>query len=134
MSRYCLDTSAYSHFKRGHEPIVELIDGADWLGVPSVVIGELWHGFLSGRHQRRNADELREFLADPLVEELVVDAAVGRIYAEILRGLRAAGTPLPANDIWVAATAARAGATVLTYDRHFEAMQRVGSLVLTPDI
>lgn len=65
------------------------------------------------------------------VEELVVDREVGRIYAEILRGLLAAGTPLPANDIWVAATAARAGATVLTYDRHFEAVQRVGSLILS---
>ncbi len=131
MSRYCLDTSAYSQFKRGDERVVEIIDGADWLGMPSVVIGELWAGFLGGRHERRNSEELREFLADPLVEELVVDREVGRIYAEILRALRAAGTPLPANDIWIAATAARAGATLVTYDRHFESVQRVGSLILT---
>lgn len=130
MSRYCLDTSTYSHFKRGHAEAVEIVDGADWLGLPSVVIGELWYGFLGGRHQRRNAAELSEFLANPVVEELVVDREVGRTYAEILRSLRAAGTPLPANDIWVAATAARAGATVVTYDSHFEAIQRVGCWIL----
>jgi predicted nucleic acid-binding protein len=111
---------------------VEIIDGADWLGLPSVVIGELWVGFLGGKRPRRNSEELGEFLADPVVEELVVDREVGRIFAEILRGLRVAGTPLPANDIWVAATAARAGATILTYDSHFEAIRRVGSMILEP--
>jgi predicted nucleic acid-binding protein len=111
---------------------VEIIDGADWLGLPSGVIGELWVGFLGGKRPRRNSEELGEFLADPVVEELVVDREVGRIFAEILRGLRVAGTPLPANDIWVAATAARAGATILTYDSHFEAIRRVGSMILEP--
>ncbi len=132
MSRYCLDTSAYSQFKRGDEQIVEVVDGADWLGLPSVVIGELWVGFLGGRHRQRNSNELRDFLANPVVEELVVNREVARIYAEIVRNLRAAGTPLPANDIWVAAAAARAGATVLTYDSHFEAIRRTGSLILRP--
>lgn len=132
MSRYCLDTSAYSHFKRGDEQVVELVDGAEWLGLPAVVIGELWVGFLGGSHRQKNAAELRDFLANPVVEELVVDREVARIYAEILHALRAAGTPLPANDLWVAASAARAGATVVTYDSHFRAIQRAGSLVLRP--
>ena len=131
MSRYCLDTSAYSQFKRGDQQIVEIIDGAEWLGLPSVVIGELWVGFLGGRQRRRNAEELLDFLGSPVVEELPVDREVAQIYAEIVRALRAAGTPLPANDIWVAASAARAGAAVVTYDRHFGAIQRTGSLVLT---
>ena len=130
MSRYCLDTSAYSHFKRGDDRIVEIVDGSDWLGLPSVVLGELWVGFLGGRHRQRNTEELHEFLASPIVEELVVDHEVAQIFAEIVQSLRAAGTPLPVNDIWVAATAARAGATMVTYDRHFEAIQRVGSLIL----
>lgn len=61
----------------------------------------------------------------------MVDYEVTRHYAEIVADLRAAGTPLPTNDIWIAATAARSGALVLTYDRHFEAMARVGSVVLS---
>jgi tRNA(fMet)-specific endonuclease VapC len=130
VSRYCLDTSAYSHFKRGEPAVVELIDGADWIGVPAVVLGELWTGFLLGDRLDRNQAELREFLADPGVEELVVDRRVSRIYAEIVVALRRAGTPLPTHDVWVAAAAATAGATVLTYDPHFDRIPRVGALVL----
>lgn len=130
MSRYCLDTSAYSHFKRGDANVVEAIDTAEWIGVPAVVLGELRTGFLLGNRRADNEAELREFLANPVVEELPVDRDVARIYAEIVVALRHAGTPLPTNDIWIAATGAHAGATVLTYDPHFRAIQRVGSVVL----
>lgn len=130
MSRYCLDTSAYSHFKRGHPPVVELIDQASWVGLPSIVVGELWVGFLRGNRIERNRRDLTEFLAHPVVEELPVDREIGEIYAEIVVALRKAGTPVPSNDIWIAAAAARAGATVLTYDPHFSAIERARSLVL----
>ena len=130
MSRFCLDTSAYSQFKRGDPQVVELIDTADWLGVPAIVLGELRTGFLLGDRGERNEAELREFLFNPIVEELVVDDDVSRVYAEIVSALRRAGTPLPTNDIWIAASAARAGAPVLTYDPHFRQIARVGSIVL----
>jgi predicted nucleic acid-binding protein len=129
--RCCLDTSAYSQFKRGDPQVVDLIDRADWIGLPAVVLGELWLGFLLGSRLRQNQTELAAFLSHAVVEMLPVDADVARLYAEIVVDLRTSGMPLPTNDIWVAATAARAGATVLTYDAHFTAIKRVGSLVLT---
>ncbi len=131
MSRYCLDTSAYSHFKRGDPTVVDLLDNALWVGVPAVVLGELWIGFLLGNRLQQNDRELRDFLANPVVESLDVDPEVARIYGEIVVDLRKAGTPLPTNDIWIAATAVRAGATVLTYDAHFKQIARVGALVLS---
>lgn len=131
MSRYCLDTSAYSHFKRGDERAVELIDSAEWLGMPSIVLGELRIAFSLGGRREKNAAELHQFLANPVVEEIVVDGDVSQIYADIVIALRRRGVPLPTNDIWIAACAARAGATVLTYDPHFAEIQRVGSLVLS---
>ena len=129
MSRYCLDTSAYSRFQRGDPRIVEILDGAEWVGVPAVTLGELRTGFLPGNRRDRNEAELREFLASPVVEPLVIDDEVSRHYAEIVGDLRRAGTPLPTNDIWIAATAARAGALVLTMDGHFAKIARVGSLI-----
>jgi tRNA(fMet)-specific endonuclease VapC len=131
MSRLCLDTSAYSHFQRGDPMLVEILDAAEWVGVPAVTLGELRTGFLAGSQRIRNETELGGFLASPVVEVLVVDDEVSRHYAEIVSDLRQAGTPLPTNDIWIAATAARAGALVLTYDRHFEKIARVGSLLLS---
>ena len=55
MSRYCLDTSAYSHFQRGEPQVVEEMDRAVWLGMPVVVLGELWAGFLQTPNRDRNA-------------------------------------------------------------------------------
>ena len=128
--RYVLDTSAYSHFMRGDREVADLIDEAEWIGVPSVVLGELWTGFLLGRRLQDNERELREFLSNPAVEEIVVDARVARIYAEIVVTLREGGTPLPANDVWIAACAAATGVSVLTYDAHFRHIHRTGSIVL----
>ncbi len=130
MSRYCLDTSAYSHFKHGDRQVVDLIDAADWIGMPSIVLGELWVGFLAGAHLARSEVELQEFVAHPVVEQLPVDHDVARLYGEIIVALKEAGTPLPTNDIWIAATAVRSGAAVLTYDTHFDAIKRVGSVIL----
>jgi tRNA(fMet)-specific endonuclease VapC len=131
MSRVCLDTSAYSHFSRGDASVVEIIGMARWVGVPSIVLGELRTGFFLGSQTAKNEDELRQFLRHPLVEILDVDDDASRIYAEIMVALRKAGTPLPTNDIWVAAVAARVGAVVLTYDEHFRLIHRAGSTILT---
>ena len=131
MSRYCIDTSAYSHFKRGDPRVVELIDGAEWLGMPTIVLGELRVGFLLGGRQKVNEAELREFLSNPVVDVSGVDAEVSRHYAEIVVDLRRAGTPIPTNDIWIAAIAAREGALLLSYDNHFNAISRVGAVILS---
>jgi predicted nucleic acid-binding protein len=133
VSRYCLDTSAYSQFKRGHARIVALIDRAEWIGVPAVTEGELHVGFLLGTRREQNEVELRDFMANPIVERLPIDAEVSRHYADIVVDLRRAGTPVPTNDIWIAATAARASAVVLSTDRHFDAISRVGSIVVSDD-
>ena len=46
MTRLCLDTSAYSNFSRGEPRVVAHLDAAHWIDVPSIVLGELWAGFL----------------------------------------------------------------------------------------
>lgn len=129
-AKLCLDTSAYSNFKRGQQPAVEAISSATWLGVPATVLGELRVGFALGSRREVNERELSAFLAHPFVTVLSVDDEAARIYAELVCALRDAGTPIPTNDIWIAATAAREGATVLTYDAHFGQIQRVASRVL----
>lgn len=130
MSRYCLDTSAYSQFMRGEPRVVEIIDQAEWIGVPAITLGELRTGFLLGDRRVENDTELLEFLAHPVVNTVPVDGEVSRHFAEMVVDLRNAGTTLPTNDVWIAASSARAGALVLTYDRHFEKIVRVGSLIL----
>ena len=126
MSRFVLDTSAYSHFKRGAADAVDALSHARWIGVPAVVLGELLVGFALGRRRAENERELKTFLDQPVVELVEVSEEVARAWAEIIVALRAAGTPLPTNDVWIAATAACVGAPVLTYDEHFERIGRIG--------
>ncbi len=126
MSRYCLDTCAYSNFKRGDPEVVDLVSHAEWIGVPAIVQGELLVGFLLGAKRRRNETALREFLEHRSVELLAIDERTAVHYAAIVVALRKAGTPIPTNDIWIAAAAAREGVPVLTYDAHFERIKRVG--------
>ena len=131
MSRLVLDTSAYSHLQRGGRQATELIDGAEWIGMPAIALGELRAGFLLGGRRERNEAALREFLSNAVVEVLSVDDEVSRHYADIVLDLRQAGRPIPTNDIWIAATAARAGAMILSSDDHFTAIARVGSVILS---
>jgi len=131
VSRLCLDTSAYSRFRRGDANVARLVDEAEWIGVPAIVLGELQVGFRLGAQEKRNEMQLREFIANPVVRVLPVDDDVSHQYADIAVELRRAGTPIPTNDMWIAATAAGAGAIVLTADDHFAAVGRVGSVVLS---
>lgn len=130
MSRICLDTSAYSHFKRSAPAAVQAIEQARDVAVPAIVLGELRAGFFGGAHAERNGAELRRFLAHPVVRVLDVDDDAASLYAELVDELKRAGRPLPSNDVWIAALALREGSTVLTYDEHFSHMRRVGVRLL----
>ncbi len=125
MSSICLDTSAYSHFKRGDRRAVEAITRATAVLVPTIVLGELRVGFRLGTRADENEVELGRFLAHDVVTVVEVDDDVATIYADILVDLRRAGTPVPTNDVWIGAAAVRMGASVVTYDAHFEKMRRV---------
>lgn len=54
---WILDTSAYSHFMRGHEGVVRVLDQAEWIGEPAIVLGELLAGFRRGSRFRKNETE-----------------------------------------------------------------------------
>lgn len=133
LGRICLDTCAYSNFKRGFPKLVKLITGAHWVGVPTFVVGELCVGFRAGSRLESNLAELGEFLENPVVHELAGTREVAECYAELFHELRQAGTPIPTNDIWIAASCITSGATLVTYDNHFSKIRRLGVDVRKPE-
>jgi predicted nucleic acid-binding protein len=120
-----LDTSAYSAFLRGHEELKLALQRADRIVLTPVVLGELGAGFRAGARLKKNEAELRRFLASPRVEVVPIDAETAERYAVILHGLRQAGTPIPTNDIWIAASAMQHGLRVLTTDVHYTRMPQI---------
>lgn len=119
-----LDTNAYSDWIRlglWAEPISQ----ATRVWLPSVVIGELYRGYHSGNRFGENEAHLRSLLEQPNVGVIEVGFEVARIYGELLHYLRQQGTPIPVNDIWIAAACVAHGATLLTSDKHFERLPQV---------
>ena len=115
-----LDSSAYSHLKRGDRRIVEIVRGSEEILLSTIVIGELLYGFRKGSRLERNLHELHGFLSSPYVTVMAVGFTTADRYARIAASLRAKGRPIPANDIWIAAHALEAGADLVSYDRHFD--------------
>ena len=128
--RICLDTSGYSAFKRGHEGILAGVRGAAEIVLPAIVLGELLAGFRIGGRNRTNRRGLNAFLESPRVRVIPLDFDTAERYAEIVLYLRERGTPIPTNDIWIAATAMQWGLRILTTDAHFSRLPQVSVLPL----
>lgn len=132
MSRVLLDTSGYSAFMRGDGAVKELVQTVDAIYLNAVVIGELRAGFLRGRHRQKNEEWLGRFLASSRVSIVPVDEETAERYAVIWDGLWKAGTPIPTNDIWIAASAMQYGLKVVTTDAHFLKIPQIVALHLSP--
>ncbi len=115
-----IDTDVYAAFRRTVPEIVERIASSDTVLLSPIVLGELLYGFRSGSRLNRNMVLLKAFLDNDAVELVPVGDVTADRYALIALQLRKQGTPIPANDIWIAAQAMEHGAELLTSDRHFE--------------
>ena len=117
--RVVLDTSAYSHLRAGHVALHERLDGAAEIIVPAVVLGELHAGFRGGARLLDNEATLERFLEEPFVSVKAVDHEVALRYGEVFSQLKRSGTPIPTNDIWIAAVTLESGAHLLSFDDDF---------------
>jgi len=130
VSAVALDTNVYTAFMRGESGAVQQLRTAEEIRMPLIVLGELLAGFDAGTRATKNRGELARFLASPRVSVLNPDEKTARYYAEVYVALRAAGTPIPTNDLWIAALARQHGLALLTFDAHFQAVR--GLIVIRP--
>ncbi len=115
-----LDTNAYVGFKLGYSEMVEYLARANIVFVSPVVLGELIFGFRNGSRFTRNMEDLDLFLSHPAVETITISDITSDRYARIALRLKQLGTPIPSNDIWIAAQTMETGAELVTMDKHFE--------------
>lgn len=130
--RFCVDTSAYSAFKRGHPGILSSLQRAEEIVLNTVVLAELLAGFRNGDRFERNLAELDRFLSSPRVRTESLDRETAFRYSEIIDFLRQRGTPIPTNDVWIAASAMEHGLRILTTDPHFERVPQVSTALFPP--
>ena len=120
--RLLLGTDAYSALKRGHTLAAELVRRSDEVLLSTVAAGVLLHGIRCGSRFVRTRQELDEFIASPSVKVIHVTMATADRFSRVAATRRRRGTPMPANDIRVAAQAMESEAELLTRDRHCEAV------------
>jgi tRNA(fMet)-specific endonuclease VapC len=107
-----------------------MLEQAGEILIPVTVLGELHAGFQLGARAKEGLGELNKFLAQPGVRVLDVTDAVAERYGVIIKLLKKQGTPIPTNDVWIAATIMETGARLAAYDARFSLIP--GLLVETP--
>jgi tRNA(fMet)-specific endonuclease VapC len=105
--------------------VVETIEKADEVLLPFIVLGELRAGFAVGTQDPRNEAVLRRFLLKPGVRVLYGDEQTTYHYAAVYRQLRKQGTPIPTNDMWIAALVLQHSLVLCARDSHFDALPQL---------
>lgn len=120
MKKIVLDTNCYTAFLAGDAKVLAALASAEIVFLSIFVLGELFAGFKGGSKESANRELLMRFLKKPSVQVLNATAETAAVFGQIKAALKKAGTPLPINDVWLAAHAVETGATLVTYDSHFE--------------
>ncbi len=127
MKKILLDTNIYAAFKQNREDVVEILQLVDYIGINSIVFGELLAGFKGGNSEAQNRKELDEFLNSPRVDPIAINDETAEYYAKIFCDLKSRGLPIPTNDLWIASSAMQHGLALFTLDVHF---QKINGLLL----
>jgi tRNA(fMet)-specific endonuclease VapC len=120
-----IDTNRYRDFCEGHEQAVWQFQTATRIIVPFPVLAELRAGFACGKLARRNERTLNLFLGRPRVTTLFADEQTTFHYARLFAQLRAQGTPIPTNDLWIAALVQQHNLILYSRDRHFDRLPQL---------
>ena len=126
-----LDTNIYSDYAEGLYEVVDILaTHGENIFIPSVVLGELYYGFLKGSKQEHNEKKLQELVDRLQIEIIDVSRDVARKYSLIYGSLQKKGRKIPINDVWIAACCMEVGGTLLTRDKHFKYVDQIDSIVL----
>lgn len=122
---FILDTNTYSDSARGDESAAEHMRTASMVYIPVVVIGELKRGFYHGDRPSLNLVALEKFISKPRVQILDINYKTAEHYGRLSAYLKKQGTPIPVNDVWIAALCVQHDLPLLTRDSDFKQLPQV---------
>lgn len=115
--RYLLDTNIVIAIFANDTKVVQTLQKAQEILIPSIVLGELFYGARNSTQTSENLARIEAFHQANVI--LVCDAATAAIYGQIKAELKQRGAPIPENDIWIAAIANQYALTLVSRDKHF---------------
>jgi tRNA(fMet)-specific endonuclease VapC len=123
--RIAIDSNRYDDLITGDATVAAIVETAEAVYLPFIVVGELRAGFAAGKRQAENERLLRRLLLKEGVEVLFADEQTTHHYAQAYAQLRRQGTPIPTNDLWIAALVLQHDLVLCTRDRHFEHLPQI---------
>ena len=118
-----LDTNRSSAIADGEVSLAPILRKASEIAVPVIVLGEYRYGIRQSRDHQRYEQWLQESIRNYRV--LDVDEETANFYASLRFELRRAGTPIPSNDVWIAALCRQHSLSLLSRDRHFDLVRGI---------
>ena len=115
---YFLDTNIVVPFLNGENSILANIRKMELIHIPVIVLGELYYGAKKSSRFRENIEKIKAFVSQ--CEIYPVDETIVENYGEIKLILAKQGTPIPENDIWIAAIVKEFNLPIITRDKHFK--------------
>jgi len=119
MERILLDTNAYTALLKGNSFISDLLTESSAVLFSPIVFGELIDGFLGGSREKQNRETLHRFREKPRTILVPITDTTAEWFAMIKQQLKKKGTPIPINDVWIAASCMEHGAMLISFDSHF---------------
>lgn len=118
--RLALDTNRYTDLARGNPEVARALESAEEIYLPFAVVAELRSGFALGSRGGGNERAFQRFLLRTGVSVLYPDDPTTKVYASLFRQLRLQGTPIPTNDLWIAALVMQHDLVLFSRDRRFQ--------------
>ena len=123
--RVALDTNRLTDLFQGDAALADRLGLCDEVWIPLVVLAEIKAGFLGGNRRHRNEILLRKLISKATVGVLLPDRETAEHYARLFVQLKRAGTPVPDNDLWIAALALQHDLLLITRDKHFKSIPQL---------
>lgn len=112
-----LDTNVAVHVLNGVPSAIQFLSGYGELCLPVPVVGELRYGALNSARSLPNLEKVEKLLLR--CRPLLVDTSTAEVYARVRSDLKRKGTPIPENDVWIAAVCIQHDLPLATEDHHF---------------
>jgi len=120
MKTILIDTNFYADIMLGQTQTADILRRAANILLCPIVAGELLYGFKNGGKEKQNLEQFERFVNLPSVRTVDITTETAQFFALVMSELKTAGTPLPTNDVWIAACAMEHAAAIATRNEHFK--------------
>lgn len=118
-----VDTNALSAWRDGDGDLLQVMALAPLLALPVIAIGEYRYGAIKSSQRPLIESWLNQIIRT--IRVLSVSVETTESYAGVRSMLDRKGSPIPSNDMWIAALALQHRLPIISRDAHFDVVDGI---------